>query len=68
MHTCPVHLIACMCVSCVRSNDNHQAVSKDANTHKQVRQRESELEQSDCSLVVVVTIKQKGVLAVSLLV
>lgn len=52
----------------LRSNDNHQAVSKEADTHQQVRQRESELQQSNSSLIVVVSIEQKGVLAISLLV
>lgn len=51
----------------LRSYDNHQAVSKDAHPHQQVRQRQPELQHSYCSFIVVVPIKQKGVFAVSLL-
>lgn len=52
----------------LRSYDDHQAVSKDADSHQQVRKRESELQHPDRSIVVVVSVEQKGVLAESLLI
>lgn len=55
------------CVSSLRFNDNHQAVSKNANTHKQVWQGESELQHPNRPLIVVVAIEHKGILAESLL-
>lgn len=51
----------------LRSYDNHQAVSKDADPHQEIRQRQSELQYSNSSLIVVVSVKQKGVFTVSLL-
>lgn len=51
----------------LRSYDDHQAVSKDAHSHQKVRQRQPELQHSNCSVIVVVPVKQKGIFAVSLL-
>lgn len=50
----------------LRSYDHHQAVSKYPNPHQQVGQWQPELEHPDSWIVVVVSIEQKGILAVAL--
>lgn len=50
----------------LRADHNHQTVAKGANPHHEVGQRQPELEQADGPLVVVISIKQDRVFAVSL--
>lgn len=59
----------CRCVSLryvLRSYDYHQAVSKYPDTHQQVGQWQPELEHPNSWIIVVVSIEQKGILAVTL--
>lgn len=51
----------------LRSYDHHQAVSKYPNTHQQVGQWQPKLQHSDCGIIVVVSVEQEGILAVTLL-
>lgn len=50
----------------LRSNDNHKAVSDSPNSNKEIRERHPELEPSNCSLVVVITIKEHRILCKAL--
>lgn len=50
----------------LRSDDNHQAVSKYPHTHQQIRQGQPELQHTYHPVIVIVAVEKKGVFAVSL--